>query len=297
MPLISLQKMLAAALENNFAVGYFQAWNQDSLESILEAAEVTNSPVILGFGGTPVNQEWFNRCGLEYYAALGRVAVEKSRVPACFILNEAETYEQCLRGIELGFNVVMLDSSALPFRENLEINKKLTNAAHAEGVAVQGELGHLPDGDDGSGASLTDPREAEEFVRETGIDALSVSVGNVHVLTSGSAQINTDLIKEIRDRVKIPLVIHGGTGFPKDAVKDATNAGVALFHVGSILKIAYYQGLKDSMMTTDELKNIQLTVGSRENDDFTTEGKRRIKEKVIELMQIYNSEGKTRLYT
>ena len=297
MPLIPFNRMLAVALDNNFSVGYFQAWNQDSLEAILEAAEESDSPVVLGFGGTPVNQEWFNRCGLEYYAALGRVAVEKSKVPVCFILNEAETYEQCLRGIELGFNVVMLDSSGLPFRENLEVTKKLTKAAHAEHVAVQGELGNLPDGEDTRGAVLTDLREAEEFVRETGIDALSVSVGNVHVLTKGSAQIDINLIKNIRDCVRIPLVIHGGTGFPKDAVKDATDAGVALFHVGSILKIAYYQGLKDSMSVTDELKDIQLTVGSRENEDFTIEGKKRIKNKVIELMKLYSSMGKAGLYS
>ena len=297
MPLIPFSKMLAVALDNNFSVGYFQAWNQDSLESILEAGEEAGSPIVLGFGGTPVNQEWFNRCGLEYYASLGRVAIEKSKVPVCFILNEAETYEQCLKGIELDFNVVMLDSSSLPFSENLEVTKKLTETAHAGHVAVQGELGNLPDGEDRRGAALTDPGEAEEFVRKTGIDALSVSVGNVHVLTKGSAQIDIDLIKNIRDRVKIPLVIHGGTGFPKEAVKDATGSGVALFHVGSILKIAYFHGLADSMQSTDALKDIQLTVGSREKKDFTTEGKLRVKEKVIELLKIYNSEGKAGLYT
>lgn len=296
MPLIPFKKMLDSALKHNFAVGYFQAWNQDSLEAILAAGENTDSPLIVGFGGTYVNQEWFNQWGLEYSAALGRIAVEKSKIPVCFILNEAETYEQCLKGIKLGFNVVMLDSSYMPFEENLEINKKLVSVAHADNVAVQAELGRLPDGAKNTAGTLTDPDEANEFVRETGIDALSVSIGNVHVLTRGKAAVDVALVKKIEDAVQIPLVIHGGTGFPPEAVKDVIHAGVALFHIGSILKIVYFNGLKEMIQSIETPQDVQKLIGSREQEDFTTEGKKRITEKVIELMQLYNSEGKASLY-
>jgi ketose-bisphosphate aldolase len=307
--------MLDLALEHGFAVGYFQAWNGDSLEAAVEAGEELTSPLVIGFGGTPVNQAWFDAWGLESAAALGAAAVRRAGIPVSFILNETETFEQCLRGIELGFNVVMVDSSALPYRENLEVNRKLVAKARPRGVAVEGELGHLPTGETGGIAaavrskktdgapgvprdesSLTDPEQAGEFVRETGIDALSVSVGNVHVLTKGEARVDLDRISQIRKKTGVPLVIHGGTGFPPGQVKEAIKRGVAKFNVGTVLKKLYYEGLKASIARTDESQDMQLLVGSREAGDITSEAKRRVKEKVKELIRLYGSEGKARLF-
>ncbi len=296
MPLIPFPLLLSRALKNNFALGYFQAWNEDSLEAVLEAAEYTSSPVVIGFGGTPVNQTWFNEWGLACEALLGRVAAKKSKVPVSFILNEAETFEQCIKGIELGFNVVMLDSSSLPFERNLKITKKLVASAHKKNVAVQAELGHLPVDGKNTASTCTDPDEAAVFAEKTGIDALAVSVGNVHELIAGKARIDTELVEKIREKTDVPLVIHGGTGFPSDAVQDVIQAGVALFHVGSILKLVYYQGLKKSIEAIGTPHDIQQVVGSREREDFTTEGKRRVKDKVIELVKLYGSVGTAGLY-
>ncbi len=296
MPLIPFPVLLNTARDNHFAVGYFQAWNEDSLEAVLEAAEEASSPVVLGFGGTPVNQLWFNEWGLACAAALGRVAVEKSKVPISLILNEAETFEQCVQGMELGFNVVMLDSSSLPFEKNLTITKKLTAVARKKNVAVQAELGHLPVDGKNTVSTRTDPDEAAVFVEETGIDALAVSVGNVHELVTGKAKIDTALVKKIQNKTGVPLVIHGGTGFPSEAVKEVIQAGIALFHVGSILKLYYYQGLKCSIEVIGSPDNIQRTVGSREREDFTTEGKKRVRNKVIELIKLYGCAGKADLY-
>jgi fructose-bisphosphate aldolase class II len=314
MPLFPFRRMLDLALENGFAVGYFQAWNGDSLEAAVEAGEELDSPLVIGFGGTPVNQAWFDSWGLESAAALGVAAVKKTGIPVSLILNETETFEQCLRGIELGFNVVMVDSSALPYRENLEVNKKLVAKARPRGVAVEGELGHLPTGETGGtpvegsedagntpggqrgASSLTDPEQAGEFVRETGIDALSVSVGNVHVLTKGEAKVDLDLISRIREKTGVPLVIHGGTGFPPGQVKEAIRRGVAKFNVGTVLKKLYYEGLKASIARTDESQDMQLLVGSREARDITSEAKRKVKDKIKELIRFYGSEGKTRLF-
>jgi ketose-bisphosphate aldolase len=303
MPLYPFRRMLDIALEGGFAVGYFQAWNGDSLEAVLEAGEELDSPLVIGFGGTPVNRAWFDAWGLESAAALGRVAVAKARVPVSFILNETETLGQCLRGIGLGFNVVMVDSSSLPYRENLEVNRSLVEAARPRGVAVEGELGHLPTGERGVGAesgppetsSLTDPDQAGEFVRATGIDALSVSVGNVHVLTRGEARVDLDLVSKIREKAGVPLVIHGGTGFPPGQVRGAIERGVAKFNVGTVLKKVYYEGLKASIARTDGSEDMQLLVGSREAADVTTEAKRRVREEVKELVLRYGSAGKAGL--
>lgn len=296
MPMIPFKKMMDVALKNNFAIGYFQSWNQDSLEAVLEAGEESEAPIIIGFGGMPVNQDWFNQWGLSYYAAIGRSAVEKSKIPVSFILNETATYEQCIEGIKLGFNVVMLDSSSLPFEENMEINKKLVRLAHANGVAVEGELGHLPTAGRETPSSLTDPEEAREFVEKTKIDALSVSIGNIHILRKGKANIDLELLKRIRDAAKVPLVIHGGTGFPQDRVKDAIANGVAKFNIGTILKQEYFRGLKSSIEGISDDSDIQIAVGSREKGDFTIEGKGRVKRKVMELIKLYNSSGKASLF-
>jgi len=293
MPLIPFNKMLDAALEGKYAVGYFEAWNQDSLEAILSAGEETNSPLIIGFGSMTVNQDWFDEWGLDCFAGIGQVAVAKSRVPVCFILNEAKTHEQCLRGIRSGFNVVSLDSSHLPFNENVEVTTKLVEAAHAGRVAVEAELGHLPEAGNYASASLTDPEEANRFVQATKIDALAVSIGNVHVLTRGKADIDLGLLDRIRRKTQVPLVIHGGTGFPDGLVREAIDLGVAKFNVGTILKKEYYLGVRAS--TTKELDDsrIQEMVGSREKSDFTYEGKKRVKEKVKELLRLYDSVGKS----
>jgi len=292
MPLIPFNIMMKKALEGGYAVGYFQAWNLDSLEAILQAGEESNAPILLGFGGTPVNQEWFDQGGLEYLSAMGRVAVNRSKVPVCFFLNEVKTLNQCLQGIELGFNVVMLDSSSFSFEDNLCLNKKLVKKAHVHEVAVEAELGQLPVAGHNSSFSLTDPKEAEIFIRETGVDALAVSIGNIHLLTGNEATINLNLLKSIHEKTTIPLVIHGGTGFPGKSIRDAIRLGVSLFHVGSSLKLEYFMGIKSYINKTTDQNNIQLMVGSREKDDFTFEAKERIKKKVKEYIKLYKSEGK-----
>ena len=282
-----------AALGKKYAVGYFEAWNQDSLEAILSAGEETNSPIIIGFGSMTVNQDWFNECGLEYFAAIGQIAVAKSKIPVCFILNEARTYEQCIRGIKLGFNVIMLDSSHLPFKDNLEITKKLVRVAHANKAAVEAELGHLPEAGKDSLALLTNPEEAKEFVQATKVDALSVSIGSVHFAPVEEVNINLSLLKKIKENTQIPLVIHGGSGFPPGSVKKCINLGVAKFNVGTILKKEYYMGVRSSMREKIDNSKVQRIVGSREKSDFTYEGKKRLKEKVKELLRLYNSQGKS----
>ncbi len=296
MSLFPFREMLEIALKNNFAVGYFEAWNEESIEAVVRAGEEMSSPLIIGFGGALVNQDWLTKWGLSFYAAVGRVTAEKAAVPVAFILNEVKSLELGLRGIALGFNVVMIHTSHLPYGENAALNKKLAKAAHARQVGVEGELGYLPMVGVEDESSLTDPDEAGKFVRETGIDALSVSIGNVHLLTDGDAQIDMGLLERIRDAARIPIVIHGGTGFPPELVSKAIDLGVAKFNIGTILKKVYYEGVKSEIAKIGDKADMQRVVGSREKEDYTTEGKRRLKDKVIELIHLYKSDGKACLF-
>ena len=163
MALVPLTGLLADALAGGYAVGYFEAWDGYSLEAVLEAAEAERAPVILGFGCLLVDQGWLDAGGIETLACLGRGAAERSRVPVSLLLNEAHTLEHALRGVEAGFNAVMLCSS------EVETVSRLVREAHGRGVAVEGELGALPDavGDeiDASRASLTDPERGRRLRR------------------------------------------------------------------------------------------------------------------------------------
>jgi len=159
-----------------------------SLEAVVEAAEAENAPVILGIGGVMMAPGWFDGGGLERLAAAGLATAQITRVPAAFILNEVATFSQIMRGIRAGFNAVMLDSTALPYAEHARLTRQVGEAAHSVGVAVEAESGALPDGSGELGGEisrLTDPGEAARFVAETGVDALAVSIGNVHILLEG----------------------------------------------------------------------------------------------------------------
>lgn len=295
MALVSMSKILHAASEHGYAVGYFEAWDQYSLEGVLEAAEGLEAPVILGFGGMLVDQSWFDRFGLEALGALGRSAASNARVPVSLFLNEAQTFSQIERGIICGFNAVMLDSSHLPFEENVLATRQVVAIAHTASVTVQAELGQLPSASAGSTVQgrgiATDPEEAARFVRETGVDALAVSVGNVHLMTGREAEIDFDRLGAIHQMTGAPLVIHGGTSFPDAGVKRAISQGAALFQVGTALRRDFLQGLKLGLASAaDDISALQL-IGSRTDKDLGVCGKQRMKARVAHLIGVYGGVG------
>jgi ketose-bisphosphate aldolase len=290
MALVPLTGLLADALAGGYAVGYFEAWDGYSLEAVVEAAEVEHAPVILGFGCLLVDQGWLDAGGIEALACLGRGAAERSRVPVSLLLNEVQTLEQALRGVEAGFNAVMLCSS------EVEAVSRLVREARGCGVAVEGELGTLPDagGDeiDASGASLTDPEQAASFVEATGVDCLAVSFGNVHVLEGRTAAVDLERLDAVHRRVGVPLVVHGGTSFPAWAVEGAIDRGVAKFNVGTALKRAFLEGLTAAVTSTASGASPHDLLGSHGPADLLAVAKLRLVEVVRELIRLYGSSGR-----
>jgi ketose-bisphosphate aldolase len=287
--LIPFNDLLADARAGGYAVGYFEAWDIYSLEAVLEAAEAENSPVILGFGGVMMEPVWFERGGLERLGALGLAAAKTARVPVSFILNEVATYAQVVRGIQAGFNVVMLDTSDLPYAENLRLTQQVAQTAHAVGMGVEAEIGELPDasGEMGGGAGrMTDPDEAARFVDETGIDALAASIGNVHTLTDGKAVIDLERLEAIHKAVSVPLVIHGGTGFPEEAIADVIKLGVAKFNFGAVLKRAFLDGLREATAALPPTVAIHQVMGSRKEADVLQQGKERMRQEVCRRIRL-----------
>ncbi len=298
MTIVGMSEILARALRRGYAVGYYESWDQYSLEAATEAAEEAHSPLILGYGGAVADQPWLDRRGVEEMSALARCLAESAAVPAALLFNEARTYAQVLRGLRAGCNAVMLDTSHLPYEENLALTRKVTEAAHALGASVEAELGHLPDagaampqGGPLAGSHRTDPAQAARFVEATGVDVLAVSVGNTHVLLEGEAQVDLDLLARIHRAVAVPLAIHGGTGFPRSAVQPAVVCGVAKFNVGSRLKAVYLEGVRASLAGLPPKLNIHQVIGSREEGDILAQAKANVKAEIAGLIRLYGSAG------
>jgi ketose-bisphosphate aldolase len=291
-----LPTLLNHAIAGGYGIGYFEAWDAYSLEAVCEAAEEERSPVILGFGGMMADGGWLDSGGVEALGALGRARAERTSVPVCLLFNEAQTLDQALRSMDAGFNAVMLDTSAWPWERAVEAVTELTRAAHARGVAVEAELGRLPDatadGIDADAASLTDPEQAAAFVEATGVDCLAVSIGNVHLLTAHEAPVDLERLAAIRRRVSVPLVIHGGTSFPPRAIPAAVASGVAKFNVGTVLKRRFLEGVQAAMAGWTPPVNVHDVLGSHKAADFLQAGKDAMKAKVKELMRLYGSSAR-----
>ncbi len=296
MSLVPMTELFERARRERYALGYFEAWDLHSLEAALEAAEAEKSPVILGFGCMMADRDWLDQGGVEALGALGRVVAEQARVPVSLLLNEAQTLDQALRGVESGFNAVMLDTSAWGWDDAVTQVGELARAAHARGIAVEGELGRLPDfigGDvDESQASFTDPRTGGGVRGADGVDCLAVSIGNVHLLTTRYAPVDLEHLEAISRCISTPLVIHGGTSFPPDAAPRAIAAGVVKFNVGTILKRTFFAGLRQSIQAQPETADVHLILGSHKSADVMNAGKARMSEKIQELMRVYGSSGR-----
>jgi fructose-bisphosphate aldolase class II len=291
-----MRELLHHALAHRYAVGYFEAWDQYSLEAVLDAAEAMRAPVILGFGGMMMEPAWFGHRGLRGLAAMGRAMAESARVPVAYLLNEVESFAHIETGLAMGFNAVMLDTCKLSLEENITATCRVAAAAHAQDADVEGELDALPDASgvigDPHSQARTDPARAARYVAETGIDALSVAIGNVHILTDGEATIDLTHLARLHEAVKVPFVVHGGTGFPPSAIPAAIELGVAKFNVGTVLKQRYLEGVRDALAALPGTPDIQAVVGSRKVTDVFACGKARMQADVEQRMALYGSAGK-----
>ncbi len=297
MALTSMKGMLARARREHYAVCYCESWNLESLEAVVEAAEETRSPVIVGFGGGFLMRPERGRPEpLEYYAGLGLAAAQVASVPVALLLNETDDFDQIKRGIELGFNGVMVDDERLRADEYHALVRQVVIWAHRRGVAVEAQAGHLPEhaGAKPHRGSLTDPGAARAFARSTGIDALAVSIGNVHVMTRGGATVDLKLLAEIDRQVKLPLVVHGGTGFPRPKAKQAARYGVAKFNFGTGLKQAYLRALEANLEKYREPMNPHPFLGMGGRQDVMMAARQAVKREAIKLMQAFGSAGKAR---
>ena len=245
MPLLSLIEMYEPANENHYAIGQFNVNNLEFIQAALEAAEELKSPIILAASTGAIKY-----AGLEYLVNIVRTGAARMTAPVALHLDHGATIEDAAKCIEGGFTSVMIDASHFPLEENIRITKEVVRMAHPKNIAVEAELGRLGGIEDNISVSekeaiLTDPVQAEQFVRETGCDALAVAVGTSHGAYKFKAEVRLafDRIDEIKKRVKIPLVLHGASGVGRELLEKAEKFGAKLPGAKGVPDEAYTQAI------------------------------------------------------
>ncbi|MDB6093079.1 MAG: fbaA [Verrucomicrobia bacterium] len=288
MPLETIKDLMGRARAGRYALGYFESWNLESLQGVIDAAEQTRSPIIIGFNGDFLSRtERRATERLEWYAALGRAAAQSAAVPCSLIFNECPDDAWVRQAADVGFNLIMPADPAAPYEDYVQRVRAITQHAHALGVAVEGELGELPSGSDGGaahGGAMTDPELAAKFVAATNIDLLAVSVGNVHIKLSGAQGLDLERLEQIHRRVDCPLVLHGGTGIETASLKQAIGLGVAKVNYGTYLKQRYLRAIR-AALGTDE-KNPHELLGIGGPADVMVTGRHAVRDAVLERIEI-----------
>ena len=245
--LVTTKDMLVDAQAGRYAVGAFNVENLEFVMAVVHAAEERRSPVIMQT--TPGTIKYAD---VAYFAAMVRTAAEKASVPVALHLDHGNSYALCEAAIEAGYSSVMIDGSHESFGDNIDITARVVELASARGIPVEAELGRVggkeDDGPEGGDANpYTDPDEAVEFVAKTGCSSLAVGVGTAHGVYKGTPHIAQDVLVAIRDRVSVPLVLHGTSGVPDDQVREAIANGICKVNYATELRQAYMRGFMGYM--------------------------------------------------
>ncbi|MFD3270404.1 ketose-bisphosphate aldolase [Paenibacillus dendritiformis] len=242
--LISSTSMLQAAREQGFGITAFNVHTLEMLQAVVEAAEDTQSPLILQ---TTVGT--VKHLGPEYIVAAATTAAKLSSVPIALHLDHCTDYDLIVRCIRAGYTSVMIDASMHPYDDNVRMTQEVVRVALAAGVNVEAELGKVGGVEDDivveeEDARLAVPEECAAFVAATGVPTLAPAIGTAHGIYKGEPKIAFDRLEQIAKQVPVPLVLHGGSGIPEDQVKRCVKLGMAKMNVATELRIAFSDAIK-----------------------------------------------------
>ncbi len=302
------KELMKAARAGGYAVGAFNINNMEFLEAIAKAGEELASPAILA-----VSEGAIKYAGLKMLVAMAKLASEEHKVQLSLHLDHGKDMAVIQSCIDGGFTSVMIDGSAFPFEENVAVTKKVVELARAKGISVEGELGKLAGIEDNVSvaereATLTDPAQAEEFVKRTGVDALAIAVGTSHgaYKFKGEAILAIDRIGVIAARVSCLVVLHGASGVKQENVEIANRFGAKIKGAKGVPDASIVEAIKQgiSKVNIDTDNRIAFTAYVRkalaekpeEIDPRKILGPARdaIVEVVKEKMKLFGSAGKAR---
>jgi fructose-bisphosphate aldolase class II len=272
MPLVSTKEMFKKAYSGGYAVGAFNVNNMEIIQGITEAAKEENAPLILQVSAGA--RKYANHT---YLMKLIEAALIEVNLPICLHLDHGDSFELCKSCIEDGFTSVMIDGSHLPFKDNIELTRKVVEYAHPRNVTVEAELGRLAGIEDAINVSAenalyTDPSEVEEFVAKTGVDSLAIAIGTSHgaFKFKGVPKLRFDILDEVSRRLpNFPIVLHGASsvmpeyveminkfggkmpgaqGVPEDFLRKAASLAVCKINIDSDLRLAMTAMIRKSLI-------------------------------------------------
>ena len=278
--IISTKEMLLMAQKGNYAIPAFNIHNLETIQVVVDAANELNSPVILA--GTPSTIEY---SGAEYIVAIGGAAAKINKIPMAIHLDHYEDVAKIKEYIDKGFKSVMIDASHESFERNIEIVRDVVVYAHERGATVEAELGRLGGVEDDmvvdeKDAMYTNPDSAKEFVERTGIDSLAVAIGTAHGLYKGEVKLDFERLAQIRERVSVPLVLHGASDVPDELVKKAIELGICKVNVATDLKIPFADAVKKYFIENPDANDPRK---------YMTPGKKAMREIVIHKIKMCKS--------
>ena len=241
--LVNLNEVLKKAQKEKYAVGLFNTTDTDMLQAVIEAAEESNSPVILGTAEVllPYGE-------LKLIAPSVIAAAKRAKVPVVVHYDHGLTFDRCIEALKLGFSSIMFDGSAKPYEQNIAETRETVKIAHAFGATVEGEIGHVGEAakeDNLLTDMYTTPEEAKAYLDATGVDALAVAIGSAHGVYKKKPMLNIERLKEISGAVNVPLVLHGGSGLSDDDFKNTIRNGIAKVNIFTDLCLAGERAMKD----------------------------------------------------
>lgn len=256
--LVTMREMLADAREKKYAVPAFDVSNYEMIKAVIDVCEEERSPALF----MCLKPDLQNK-GIKFLTAMIKEAEKHYTVPVCLHLDHATELDDIKEAIDNEFTSVMYDGSVLPFEQNAARTLEVTKIAHAKGVTVEAELGHVGDAIAGTGEdiltkdstakvdnpedTLTDPEEVRRFIEITDVDALAVAIGTSHGVYRSTPALRIDRLEKIESISKSPLVLHGGSGTPDDQVKEAIRHGITKINIYSEVLYGLNSGLRDKL--------------------------------------------------
>lgn len=276
--LVTLKEVIDLAEQGNFAIPAFNVYNTETIMGVLKAAEEEKAPIIIQVYPRLLNEE------VGFYLCPAVVAAaRRASIPVCFHLDHGPSEMEVQKALRWGMTGIMYDGSVHPFSENVETTKHIVDICASVGVSVEGELGHVGSVNDDAMEEFTDPAEAAEFVKKTGVCCLAVLIGNAHGHYKKTPKLDIERVKAIRAATGIPLVLHGGSGIPDDQVKAAIQAGIRKMNIGTDVCCAFAEGTKETL----EDPNRSLAV-----DLFMKHPIESVKKLAIEKIRLVEANGK-----
>lgn len=249
---VNTKEMLIKAYEEGYAVPAFNIHNLETVQVAVEAAVELRSPIILA--ATPGTM---NYAGRRYIQAIAEAAAAGHDIPIALHLDHHETIESIKESLDLGVKSVMIDGSQHSLEDNIELTKQVVELAHSYGATVEGELGKLVGQEDdliieAADAEYTDPDVAVEFVAATGVDTLAVAIGTGHGVYETKPNLDFDRLAAIRERVDVPIILHGASGISKEDVQKCIALGCAKVNISTELKIPFSSALRDFLVANPD---------------------------------------------